>query len=485
MRYYSANLYLLQETNYLLLKGTVLYILDKKSKIVLHIQLFEAIKKDIITNYKVGDKLPSIRKIASTYNISKTTVESAYSQLYAEGYVNSIAKSGYVVIDTYFDSFKTQKNVQEVQLPKEIEYLYDFFPARLSKDSFPLKLWKRLFTKAVDETLDFGAYHNGQGEMGLRVEIAKYLRDSRGVKCKPENIVICGGFSDSMGLLAKLVKAKYEYFGMEHPGYHVARKVFEEYGYKLENISVDKNGICLESLESSNTKLVYITPSHQYPTGVSMPITNRLKLLEWAEREKGLIIEDDYDSELSYENRPIPSLQGLDNYDRVVYMGTFAKSLSPALRVSYMLLPKHLLQSYKESYDAHFPRVSITTQKTLELFMSEGHWEKHLRKIRTMNKKKHNLMRDLLKEKLGDTMEIVSQGGGLAILIHPTVVFEWEKFKELAEKREIKLYFAKERSGGDFEAIRMGFGGFSEEEIIEAVEVFVGVWEESIKYLLE
>jgi GntR family transcriptional regulator/MocR family aminotransferase len=480
MCYYNLNLYLLQDTNYLLFKGTVLYILEKKSKKALHIQLFEAIKKDIIANYKVGEKLPSIRKVASTYNISKTTVESAYRQLYAEGYVDSIAKSGYVVIDTYFDSFKTQRNVLEAQIPKEIEYLYDFFPARLSKDSFPLKLWKRLFTKAVNETLDFGAYHDGQGEIGLREEIAKYLRTSRGVKCSAQNIVICGGFSDSMGLLAKLIKSKHEYFGMEHPGYHVARRVFEEYGYRLEKINVDKNGICLESLKSSNAKLVYITPSHQYPTGVAMPISNRLKLLEWAESEDGLIIEDDYDSELSYFNRPIPSLQGLDNYDRVVYMGTFAKSLSPALRISYMLLPEHLLQSYKESYDAHFPRVSLTTQKTLELFMSEGHWEKHLRKIRTMNKKKHNLMRDLLKEKLGNSMKIVSQGGGLAILIHPTVAFDWDKLKSFAKEKRIKLYFAKERSGGEFEAIRMGFGGFSHEEIVSGVHLFAEVFQKSI-----
>ena len=282
----------------------------------------------------------------------------------------------------------------------------------------------------------------GKGEEGLREEIAKYLiTESRGVKCSQEQIVICGGFSDSMGLLAKLVKPKYDSFAMENPGYHVARRVYEEYSYKVEKIRIDKNGIDLDMLDKSNAKIVYITPSHQYPTGVSMPISNRLKLLEWAKKEDAIIIEDDYDSELRYSSRPIPSLQGLDNFDRVVYMGTFAKSLSPALRVSYMVLPNHLLPLYKESYDAHFPRVALTTQKTLQLFMSEGHWERHLRKIRTLNKKKHNLMRDLLKEKLGDTMEILSQGGGLAILIHPTVAFDWEKFKELAEKEKIKLYF--------------------------------------------
>lgn len=458
-----------------------MYLIDQSSKIALHIQLYEEIKNDIILHCSVGDKLPSIRKVASTYNLSKTTVESAYRQLYAEGYVDSIPKSGYVVIDTYFDNFRSTKTNTPTLQSKKIEYKYDFFPARLSKDSFPLKLWKRLFAKAIDDTLDFGAYHDGQGELGLRDEISKYLIKSRGVKCLPEQIIICSGFSNSMELLAKMLKYNYSNFAIENPGYHIARSVFEAYDYKIDKIGIDKNGILINDLVSSNAKIVYITPSHQYPTGISIPISNRLKLLEWARKENGLIIEDDYDSELSYVNRPIPSLQGLDKHDRVVYLGTFAKSLSPALRVSYMVLPNHLLPTYKESFDSHFPRVALTTQKTLELFMAEGHWERHLRKIRTINKKKHNLMRDLLKQKLGSTMNILSQGAGLSILIHPTIPFDLDRLKNLAEESRIKIYFAKEKSGGDFEALRMGFGGFSEEELVLAVDAFVRVWEDVIQ----
>ena len=200
----------------------------------LHVQLYEELKNDVTANYGIGQKLPSIRKIASTYNLSKTTVESAYRQLYAEGYVDSIPKSGYIVIDTYYEGFKSQNIKPQTPKSETKKYKYDFFPARLSKDSFPLKLWKRLFAKAIDDSLDFGAYHDGQGELGLREEIAKYLIDSRRVNCSAQQIVICGGFSDSMGLLAKLVKKKYSHFGMENPGYHIARRVFEEYGYEVE-----------------------------------------------------------------------------------------------------------------------------------------------------------------------------------------------------------------------------------------------------------
>jgi len=456
-----------------------LYVLNQNAKTPLHVQLYNELKNDIVTNYSVGDKLPSIRKVASTYNLSKTTVESAYKQLYAEGYIDSNPKSAYVVIDTYFDNFQTPKPILK-NTDKKLEYKYDFFPARLSKDTFPLKLWKRLFSKAIDESLDFGAYHDGQGEFGLRVEIAKYLIESRAVKCRAEQIVICSGFSDSMGLLAKLIKSQYRHFGIENPGYHVAKRVFEDYGYKIDKIGVNNNGIDIDELKQSKSKLVYITPSHQYPTGVSMPISNRLELLDYIKSSNGLIIEDDYDSELTYTNRPLPSLQGLDRHDRVVYLGTFAKSLSPALRISYMVLPEHLLSLYENSFDSHFPRVSLTTQKTLELFMSQGHWDRHLRKIRTTNKKKHNLLRDVLKERLQETVEIVSQGGGLAILINPRVEFDWDRLKTLAKEAKIKLYFAKERSGGDFEAIRMGFGGFSEDEILKAVEAFSKIWNKSI-----
>ena len=455
-----------------------MYLLEPNRKIPLHIQLYKAMKEDIISAYKVGDKIPSIRKISALYNLSKTTVESAFSQLYAEGYIESRPKSGYYVSDFHFGEFRQKEEIQSPQKAKE--YRYDFFPARLCKEDFPLKLWKRLFNKAVDESLDFGAYHDGQGERELREEITKYLLASRGVKCSSEQIVICCGFSDSMGLLAKLVRGKYQHFAIEEPGYHVARRVFEEYGYEIEKVAVGLEGLDIEALQMTQAKIVYITPSHQYPTGVSMPIAKRLKLLEHIKSINGLVIEDDYDSELAYYNRPIPSLQGLDSGDCVVYMGTFAKSLSTAIRVSYMVLPEHLLRTYHDSYDCYFPRVSLTMQKTLELFMKEGHWERHLRKIRTLNKKKHELMKAQLQRKLKDTFEIVAQGAGLALLINPTVPFDWEKFKSKAEEKSIKLYFAKERCGGDFEAIRMGFGGFSEEGIVEAVEVFGEVWEESL-----
>lgn len=456
-----------------------MYIIDQNSKKPLFVQLYEELKKDIVENYETGQKIPSIRKICSTYNLSKNTVENAYSQLVVEGYIESIPKSAYVVTHSLYSDFNS-KNIDKIKTEDIEEYKYEFSIARLEKDSFPLKLWKRLFTKAVDESIDFGKYQNGQGEFGLRVQIADYLTKSRGVNCNANQIVVCNGFADSMGLVARIFKDSDKTFAIESPGYYIASDVFSSYNYEVLDIPILEDGIDLKALKTSNSKLVYITPSHQYPTGIALPITKRMELLKWAKDVNGYIIEDDYDSELNYENRPIPSLQGLDKNDRVIYVGTFSKSLSPMIRVSYMVLPNSLLKTYKSFYDLRTPRVCITTQKVLEKFIQEGHWDSHLRKIRTLNKKKHNLMKKLLKQKLGNTLKIESCGAGLAIHINPKVPFDWEKFELLAIKEKIKVYYAKDKTNGKWQAMMMGFGGFKEEQIEEAINAFTSIWNKSI-----
>jgi len=456
-----------------------LYFLNAKSQTPLYQQLYHELKKDIINNYSIGQKLPSIRKIASLYNLSKNTVESAYSQLYAEGYIESRAKSGYYVSELFFDTFKNEALTSSTSQTAS-NYDYDFFPAQLHADDFPLKLWKRLFNKVVNEQVDFGAYSEGQGIWALREQIAHYLRDSRGVICDTQNIIITHGFIDSMELLAKFAKERYSIFGQEIPGYHIAHKIFRSYDYHIEPLNVNEQGLSVEALKESNAQVLYITPSHQYPTGATMPVSNRLKVIQIMQERKGLIVEDDYDSELAYYNRPIPSLQGLDRGESVAYLGTFSKALSPTIRVGYMVVPSWFMERYKQSYDAHFSRVALTTQLTLTAFMQEGHWSRHIRRIRIINKKKHQAMLEALNRHLGESFSIVAQGAGLAILIVPTKRrFDWERLKTLAKQANLGIYLAKERSGGEFEAVRMGFGGFKLEEIDEAVEAFSRVWEEA------
>ncbi|MDZ7819921.1 MAG: GntR family transcriptional regulator [Aliarcobacter sp.] len=191
----------------------------------MHIQLYEELKKDIIENYKVNDKLPSIRKLASLYNLSRTTVENAYSQLVVEGYIESYPRKGYLVEDINISTFKPKINLDNQKEKKE-SWIYDFNPIGLSKNTFPIKVWKRLFNKYIDEKTDLGAYPNGQGEENLRIEIAKYINKARGVNCNAHQIVIGCGFTNSMDLLAKLLDEKYDTLSIENPGLYYGCKYF-------------------------------------------------------------------------------------------------------------------------------------------------------------------------------------------------------------------------------------------------------------------
>lgn len=438
-------------------------------------------KMEIEKNLSAGSKLPSIRKMAQDYQISKNTVESAYSQLFAEGYIESRPQSGYFVSSDIENYLPLTKTIKQTDLPKSPPILYDFYPAQLHNNNFPIKLWSSLHTKVMKDSINFGSYPDKQGEFSLRLQISKYLSHNRGVESNPEQIIVTSGFSDSMFIIATVLKSFTTQLAIEFPGYTVVKQVFKNLGYSIENISIDSNGIRLENIEKSHCKLLYVTPSHQYPTGVTIPISNRFKLIQWANKNNAYIIEDDYDSELSYNNRPIPALQGINANNCVIYSGTFAKSLSPALRVSYFVLPPKLLTLYKEIFTYPFSGVSIDTQKTLELFIKKGYWEKHIRKTRMINKKKHDIMKKSLLFYLDNKIKIIREGSGLFLVIIPTVKINWEKLEKLAKNKKIKLYYIHYDSTATFDALSMGFGGFLNEEIPLAVEAFSEIFLQAIQ----
>ncbi|RBQ28247.1 MocR-like pyridoxine biosynthesis transcription factor PdxR [Aliarcobacter vitoriensis] len=445
----------------------------------LYLQLYNQIKEDIETKLKAGAKLPSIRKLSNEYNLSKTTVQTAYNQLYAEGYIESKKNSGYFICEDIIQNFQINLDNKERDVIEDNSYKIDFFPASLSKNSFPKQTWSKLYNKVIKDDIHYGIYHDIQGELELREELAKYLSSSRNVICKPEQIILTSGFTDSLFIVSTILKSFTKKVAVEKPCYKTARKVFELQDFEIEDISINQNGLDLSLLQNISSKALYLTPSHQFPTGVTIPISNRIKLLNWAKENSVFIIEDDYDSELSYYNRPIPSMQGLDNFGNVIYLGTFSKALSPALRISYIVLPTKLLHIYKKSFDFRFSQISIDIQKTLTLFLKEGYWDKHLRKIRNINRKKHHIMKDYLKEFLGDDIKILREGSGLNILIKPTFTMNLDLLEELCLKNKIKIYF---KEFLDLEkVIALGFGGFEEFEIKDAIKTFSKIWFEAKK----
>ena len=297
-------------------------------------------------------------------------------------------------------------------------YRYDFHPARLDPESFPTALWRKCFLDCLRESAgELSQYGDPQGEWGLRCNIQQYLERSRGVVCEPDQIVICAGLQQSLDMVAHMLKESHSSVAVENPGYHLPRAVFRNNAFEIVPVAVKATGLDLDILRSGSSTIAYVTPSHQLPMGYVMPVANRLKLIEWAERGGNLIIEDDYDSELRYHGRPIPSLQGLRPHGNIVYLGTFSKILSPALRLSYLVLPRSLLATYRRLFQDYFSAVSLLEQRTMAKFMDQGHWERHVRRMRIVYKKKHDTLLQAIEHHFGSKASVVGQGAGLHVVL--------------------------------------------------------------------
>lgn len=400
-----------------------MFILNNDDPVPLYKQLYNQIREHVLSGKLPADsRLPSVRDLAVELSTSRNTVEGAYQELYAEGYIYSKPRSGHFVSALDQDaaplslSRKPQTHVPSPELSSS--YAYDFHPARLDPESFPALLWRKLFIETLRESSrELVQYCSPQGERGLRGTIQQYLERSRGVVCDPEQIVICAGLQQSLDIVAHVLKGSHSVVAVENPGYHLPRSVFRNHAYEIVPVPVGPSGLDLDLLKTSDSTIAYVTPSHQLPMGCVMPVANRLKLIEWAESGGKLIIEDDYDSELRYHGKPIPSLQGLRPHGNIIYLGTFSKILSPALRVSYLVLPQSLLPTYQSLFQDYFSTVSVLEQRTLAKFMEQGHWDRHVRRMRTIYKKKHDTLLRAVEQHFGSRAVVVGQGAGLHVVL--------------------------------------------------------------------
>ena len=400
-----------------------MFILNTNDPVPLYKQLYHQIREHVLMGkLPAHARLPSVRDLAVELSASRNTVEGAYQELYAEGYIYSKPRSGYFVsaLDRDAAPLSISRTAgKRAPLPeRSSSYPYDFHPARLDPGSFPAAPWRKCFLDALRESpRELVQYGDPQGEWGLRCAIRQYLERSRGVLCDPEQVVICAGLQQSLDIVAHLVKAHHPVVAVEDPGYHLPRAVFHNHGFAVAPIPVGPSGLDLDALKASNSTVAYVTPSHQLPMGCVMPIANRLTLIEWAAAGDKLIIEDDYDSELRYQGKPIPSLQGLRPAGNIVYLGTFSKILSPALRVSYLVLPHPLLAAYRSQFSDYFSTVSLLEQRTLAKFMEQGHWERHIRRMRTIYHRKHDTLLRAVIRHLGGRADVIGQGAGLHVVV--------------------------------------------------------------------
>ena len=463
-----------------------MFVLKHDDKVPLYTQLYCRIKENILSgNLAANTRLPSVRDLAAELSISRNTVESSYLELYAEGYIYSKPRSGYLVSalaqDAVLLSQSRRQRASAPHPPVPPPCDFDFHPARLDPEAFPAPLWRRCFLDCLRlSSRELVQYCNPQGEWGLRCHIQRYLERSRGVLCDPEQIVICSGLQQSLDIVAQMQKEQRPVVAVENPGYHLPRSVFRNHAFAINPIPVNSTGIDLDVLETSGSTIAYVTPSHQFPMGCVMPVANRLKLIEWAESGAKLIIEDDYDSELRYHGKPIPSLQGLHPSGNIIYLGTFSKVLSPALRVSYLILPHSLLPAYRRHFQDYFCPVSLLEQRTLAEFMEQGHWDRHVRRMRTLYRKKHDALLRAVEHHFGAKAQIIGQGAGLHVVLQLTgLAFGEAELIERARNKGIGLFpfsVTDAKDEPNSSKVLLGFGGLTTSEIDQGVELLFKSW---------
>lgn len=453
----------------------------------LYIQLYEYIKNGILKeNLKSGERLPSIRDLAKHLNISRNTVVTAYEQLMAEGYVSSHGRAGIYIENIHESLMKVESRMtlpewKKIDKVKEIKFKYDFRNAQIDLESFPYPLFKKVINECLSlEERELFNYGKHQGEEGLREQIARYLFLSRGVKCSGDQILIGAGTQQNLSMLSLILRDIDTSIAFEEPGYNGARQIFINNNYKVLPIPLEEDGININLLNNEAAKIVYITPSHQFPCGMVMPIAKRLSILKWAKQQNGYIIEDDYDGEFRYAGKPIPALQGLDRNGRVVYLGTFSKSLVPSIRVSYMVLPESLLQIYKNKYTIYEQAVPRVIQKALQLFMERGYWDRHIKKMRNVYRKKQELLIHSINKILGDKVEVVGKDAGLHILLKVKNNMNEYQLIETAQKSEIgisptSIYWYCKRENNPT-LVFIGFGGIALEDIPYGIEEINKSW---------
>ncbi|UXR71823.1 MULTISPECIES: PLP-dependent aminotransferase family protein [unclassified Staphylococcus] len=376
----------------------LMFHIDKSQNQPIYMQLYENIRSSIINGQLQEDeKLPSKRLLGDYLSISQTTIENAYAQLIDEGYIYSKQRSGYFVSDIDTLPLTTSQNDIEsktISMPKtSSQSRYNFQLGAIDKAHFPFKQFRK-FAKEAFDTLQDNLVESGnpQGEFALRQQISHYLFHSRGVQSTPEQVIIASSTEQLLSIITDLLPEQHA-FMLEDPIYPQVPQLLNRKHIPYSFIPVQTDGIQMRDIEQCQNNIIYITPSHQFPTGVTMSLQNRIKLLKWANQHPNrYIIEDDYDSEFRYEGKPIPALQSLDNGERVIYVSTFSKSIAPSIRIAYAVLPIHLATQYQRTENIEGGTVPRHTQYIVSQFMESNQFERHLNRMRRIYRQKRDIL---------------------------------------------------------------------------------------------
>ena len=455
--------------------------LVKSGDVPLYEQIYEQIRADITDGkLPVGMKLPSKRRLGEFLDVSQTTIEFAYGQLTSEGFISSIPRKGFYVQEIEELAYvQTADPIDKPGTIKQETVEIDFSPGHIDTDSFPFSQWRKYANEVIDQSSkDLLLLGNPHGDIELRQEIARYLYHSRGVNCTPEQIVVGSGTEQLMPLVIRILGEDATY-AIEDPGYPLTHHVFFHNHRDTIPVSVDKEGINVQSLHQSGATISYVTPSHQFPTGTVLSAARRTALLNWASSHKDhFIIEDDYDSEFRYSGRPIPSLQGMDKGDNVIYLSTFSKSLMPSLRIAYMVLPEVLLKRYRDAFIHYASTVPRLDQHILARFMANGQFSRHLNRMRTIYRRKLQTLTEALLP-YAPRVSFSGEEAGMHIIVTVHTNESEKKLAEAAKSVGIRIYGLNKYRTTPVEeepSFLIGFGGLSDETIRKAIDTLMIAW---------
>ncbi len=456
------------------------YSFENRGKQSLYEYLYNCIKHDILSFRLAPDeKLPSKRALAKHLDISTITVETAYGQLMAEGYIYSVPKSGFFVSHIASSERNealsdTESDLSEAQ--DNEEFFADFVKNSAANETFPFSVWTRLMRETMsDEAKKVMVSSPSVGILELRKAIADYLYRFRGMRVSADRIIIGAGTEYLYSLIIQLL-GRGKRYALEDPGYRKIYHIYKANEVDCVHVPLDGNGVNISMLEKSNADVLHISPSHHFPTGIVTPISRRYELLSWASGSADrYIIEDDYDSEFRLLGKPIPPLQSIDVLEKVIYINTFSKSLTPTIRISYMVLPEALMKKYNEKLSFYSCTVANFEQYTLAAFIRKGYFEKHINRMRNFYRtQRDELMQTIKSHPFYERVTVTEENSGLHFLLSVDTDLSDEELIKRAKENGINIsclsqyYFDKCNSKEH--TLIINYSGADRERMKEAVE---------------
>lgn len=443
----------------------------------LYLSLYEKLKNQIIEGqYQSNDRFPSKRQLSNYLSVSHTTIEHAYQLLVDEDFIYSKPRSGYFVSDIeslpVIHRQTNQLNTDNLE-KKQRQYKYAFNLAEIDSESFPMHIFRK-YAKDVFEDHQLSLLQRGerQGEYILRQQISHYLFNSRGVTCHPNQVIIGSSTSQLLDMITNLLKK--EEFIIEQPSYPPIKHTLDKKGISYIQVPVEQNGIQIDPILHTNNNILYITPSHQFPTGYVTNLKKRTQLINWSHQAKQrYIIEDDYDSEFRYFGKPIPALQSLDTKGKVIYISTFSKSLYPSCRIAYIVLPQNLMNKYNNQKYKEGNTVPVHIQHMVAQFMISGKFERHLNKMRKIYRDKLDYILKRLKP-YNTQIKIEGALTGMHFTITVNNGLSMKQCLKNAKKNNLKLKpYHYENYSKAYPKFILGFGGIKKEELEDHVNALI------------